>query len=135
MRLLRPVIAIYLLGAELLLTSGCATAFVRSKTAGPPEHVFPATTFDAQFFWSNGVKGEPLFAMADSTYRNGPPTRFVYSLGAIVDLPLSVTFDSLLLPADLTRSKSPAANKDIKPDVRANETPLSNFSTNRTRAP
>jgi hypothetical protein len=51
--------------ASVLITSGCATAFVRSESTVDPKHVFPATAFDAQFFWEAGVKGEPLIAMVD----------------------------------------------------------------------
>jgi uncharacterized protein YceK len=99
--------AIQALAATIaVMTSGCATVFVRSESIVHAEHVFPATAFDAQFLWSNGVKGQPLFAMADSNYRNGAPVRIAYSVGAILDFPLSVAFDTLLLPLDLSRSSA-----------------------------
>ena len=104
---------------------------MRSKSAGPPEHVFPATAFDARFFWDNGVKGEPLFAMADTNYRNGPPARLAYSLGAIVDFPLSLAFDTFLLPMDLTRSRKPAEDKESKPHGSSDRGQPSNSDTDR----
>src|SRR5262245_48735150 len=62
--------------ASVLITSGCATVFVRSKSTVDPEHVFPVTTFDTQFFWNAGVKGEPLFATVEPNQKNNPVARF-----------------------------------------------------------
>jgi uncharacterized protein YceK len=100
--------------ASVLITSGCATAFVRSKNTAVPEPVFPATTFDAQFFWESGVKGEPLFATNDPKVKNGPLARLAYGLGGIIDLPFSIVFDTILLPFDLSRPKTPAEDGDTK---------------------
>ncbi len=97
-----------------MLTSGCATAFVRSENAVHSQHVFPATALDAQFLWHNGLKGEPLFATIDPNERNRPPARIAYTLGAVVDFPVSVVFDTILVPVDLMRSKAPAENRDNK---------------------
>lgn len=87
----------------MLLMSGCATALVRSKDAVEHRHVYPATVLDAKFFWDAGLKGEPLFVSADPKARNGPVKRVAYGVGAIVDAPFSVAFDTLLLPVDLMR--------------------------------
>jgi uncharacterized protein YceK len=92
--------------ALVMMTSGCATAFVRSKNTVGPQHVFPATVFDAQLFWEAGVKGEPLFVMADRETRNSPLARCAYILGAIIDTPSSIVFDTALLPVDLSRAAS-----------------------------
>lgn len=66
---------VYVLGvACITLTSGCATAFVRSKSTGDPEHVYPATTLDAFFFWNCAILGKgPL--PADPSYRVNLPDR------------------------------------------------------------
>jgi uncharacterized protein YceK len=101
--------ALQMLGAAcVVLTSGCATAFVRSKNTVAPQHVFPATAFDGQLFWNSGIKGEPLFATVDPNAKNGPVMRVAYGVGAIIDLPFSIVFDTILLPMDLTQSGTSA---------------------------
>ena len=62
--------------------------------------MYPATAFDAEFFWSSGIMGEPLFAMSDPKYRNDLVIRLTVMLGSIVDLPFSVVTDTVLLPFD-----------------------------------
>jgi uncharacterized protein YceK len=100
--------AVYGIGAAVVLfASGCATAFERSSSTDDSEHVFPATTFDAQCFWESGVKGEPLMAPSDSNDRNGPAARFAWGVGSVVDLPFSIVVDMILLPYDLLRPKTP----------------------------
>ena len=102
--------------ASLLITSGCATSFVRSESTDKPQHVFPATACDGQFFWHAGVKGEPLFAMADPNARINPVGRFVYGLGSIIDLPFSILFDTILLPLDLSRLGRDDTDTQPEPD-------------------
>jgi uncharacterized protein YceK len=103
--------------ASVVITSGCATTFVRSNSTVDPQHVFPATTFDARFFWESGVKGEPLFASADPKVRNGPVTRLAYVTGAIVDLPISIALDTILLPVDLFWPGNTAPNSSVSEPV------------------
>ena len=103
-----------LAAAGVLATSGCATAFVRSKNTVDPQHVFPATAFDGEFVFEAGLKGEPLFAPADPKARNSPPARVAFCVGAIIDLPFSVVFDTILLPADLFRARAPAEDEHSK---------------------
>jgi uncharacterized protein YceK len=98
--------------ASIMITSGCATALVRD--AGKPQHVFPATTFNAQFFWDCGVKGKPLFATLDRNKRNHPVARVANGIGAIVDLPFSIASDTILLPVDLFQSKTDAGRTTAK---------------------
>ena len=121
------------LGVVLLtLTTGCATVFVRSESTVPPEHVFPATTFDAQFLWHNGLKGEPLLAATDPNARSGPPARMAYTLGAVLDFPFSVAFDTILVPMDLIRARGPAENTETgEPDGAADGSPPSPSEPNR----
>ena len=108
-------------------TSGCATAFVRTGSTVDPQLVFPATTFDAEFFWETGVKGKPLFTGFDPNDRNGPVARMAYSVGAIIDLPFSIAFDTILLPVDLTRSKAPSEHRDTNAEpVGPPQNPLQN---------
>ena len=99
--------------AAVLMTSGCATVLVRSPGADDGEHVFPATVFDAEMFWEVGVKGEPLFEMADRDAKSSPFARFAYGLGAIIDMPFSIAFDTILLPVDLVRAKRRVDEQDI----------------------
>jgi uncharacterized protein YceK len=102
--------------ASLLLGCGCATAFVRSSSTVEPEQVFPATAFDAEFFWKAGVKGEPLFATADPKQKNHPVARIAYGIGGMVDLPISLVFDTLLLPVDLSRPRKEDGGGEAKPE-------------------
>ncbi len=101
-----------LAAAVLALTGGCATVFVRSENTVQSQRVFPTTAFDAQFLWHSGFKGEPWFAATDPSERNGPAARMAYTLGAVVDFPFSVVFDTILVPVDLIRSGAPAENRD-----------------------
>jgi hypothetical protein len=56
-------------------------------------------------FWEMGVKGEPPFVRVDRDAKSSPFARFAYSLGAIIDTPFSITFDTILLPVDLIRAR------------------------------
>jgi uncharacterized protein YceK len=96
--------------ASLLVGSGCATAFLRSGGT-EPEHAFPAATFDAQFFWHQGIKGEPLFISLPTKDRSNSFGRSARNIGAsisagvgaIIDTPFSVALDTILFPLDLLR--------------------------------
>jgi uncharacterized protein YceK len=101
-------------GFAVIITCGCATALVRSDGTDDPGHVYPATAFDGQFLWNAGIKGEPLFARHDPRDRNGPVTRIACGVGAVVDLPFSIVFDTLLLPLDLTRSRTAAEDNEAE---------------------
>ena len=104
-----------LMGAvSLVATGGCATALIRSDGHVDPGHVYPATILDAQFFWDSGVRGKPLFATADPAVRNGPVARLGYCIGAIVDTPFSILFDTVLLPVDLIRSGTPDDSENTR---------------------
>ena len=98
--------------ALVTITSGCATAFVRSKSTVASQHIFPATVFDAQFFWDAGVQGKPLLATADRGARNSPLARCACTIGAIMDMPFSRAFDTVLLPVDLSRATTPEEKRD-----------------------
>src|ERR1041385_5941497 len=115
MKTRRLIKSVRIIGAaSVLIMSGCATAFVRSKSTVDPQHVFPATTFDAKFFWNSGVKGEPLFATVEPNDRTGPARRLAYGAGGIIDLPFSLVFDIVLLPFDLSRQKTSSEDDDTK---------------------
>jgi uncharacterized protein YceK len=120
--------------AGVVITSGCATAFVRSENTVDPQQVYPATAFDGQMFWKAGVKGEPLFATVDPKDRSAPVTRIAYGVGAIIDLPFSIVFDTVLLPLDLTRSSASAEDRGMEgePDGAANRSQPIRTETNRT---
>ena len=106
-------LAVHLMGAASIVTmSGCATTFVRSKSTADPQHVYPATALDAQFFWKSGINGEPLFVTADPNARNGPGVRLAYGVGAFVVLPFSIALDTILLPIDLFRPKARTRSGD-----------------------
>jgi len=40
--------------------------------------------------------------------------RLAYGVGTIIDLPFSIAFDTILLPMDLFRLKTPGENRDSK---------------------
>jgi len=84
------------------LLSSCATSFVRSDDAAP-KHLYPATAFDAEFFWETGIKGMPMVEMADRDYREPTSTRVLSCFAALIDLPVSLLTDTLFLPLDLKR--------------------------------
>ena len=94
-----------------LTCGGCATAFLRSDGPADSRQVYPATKFDGQIFWSAAVKGEPLYVSVDPNERNGALTRVAHGIGAIVDLPFSIVFDTMFLPLDLSRPAPPAKEK------------------------
>lgn len=114
-----------------MAASGCATAIVRSDSTVTSQHIFPATTIDAQFFWDIGLRGKPLFASADPNARCGPVAKLGYSVGAIADSPFSVAFDTLLLPVDLIRSRSQAKEPETESGV-ASRSQMICQETNRT---
>ena len=124
-RLFIPLVA-----AGVWFLSGCATSIVRSDSAADVEHVFPATTFDAQFFWEAGVKGEPLFTVVDPhNNKNRPPLRLMYGVGALVDFPISIAFDTILLPLDLIRLRSLEENSETngEQDSAPDASPVGSF--------
>ena len=88
---------------SMLAMSSCAAVFVRSESAAEPGQVFPATRFDAEFFWDGAIKGEPPLVTADPSLKNSPAERLAFGAGAIIDCPLSLATDVILLPADLLR--------------------------------
>ena len=117
MKLHRLTKVFRIMGAtSLLITSGCATVFVRSKSIVDPQHVFPATAFDGQFFWRSGIQGEPLFATVDPKERLNPVARFACGVGSIIDLPFSIVFDTILLPFDLSRGRTGDTESKREPD-------------------
>ena len=123
----------YVVGAVgLVVTSGCATALKRSDGSVDPGHVYPAATLDAQLFWDSGVRGEPLFATADPAVRNGPAARLGYCIGAIIDAPFSIVFDTILLPVDLIRSSTPddSENATSKSDTSSSQVDSFRSETN-----
>ena len=97
----------FLLAASAILMTGCATAFVRSSATSFTEPVYPATVFDARILWECGVQGKPPLAPADPKQKNPPAARAAFILGSVIDFPLSIAFDTLLLPVDLVRASSP----------------------------
>jgi len=90
-----------ILALSVLFTSSCATIFVRSDSTSKPVNVYPATRFDAEFMWESGVKGEPLLAIPNPNVKNGPVTRLAYIIGGILDLPVSLLSDTIMIPFDL----------------------------------
>jgi uncharacterized protein YceK len=104
----------YFVGVLILMaTSGCATAFVRSESTVDPKHVYPATVFDARFFWESGIKGKNLFASANAEDQMGLFARFAYGTGAVIDLPFSIAVDTVLLPLDLFKAQPAATNSFV----------------------
>jgi uncharacterized protein YceK len=78
------------IGLICILSSGCATVLTRSSDKYGIFHkhgAYPATQLDAELI-SSGT---------------GEPTYPLLLMGCIIDLPLSATFDTFLLPYDLIK--------------------------------
>jgi uncharacterized protein YceK len=88
------------------MSSGCATIFIRSDSASLPKHVYPATAFDAQFFWGCSVRGRHPIDTPDSTTQIHPMTRVAFGVGSTIDFPFSIVTDTIFFPADLYRLKA-----------------------------
>ena len=87
----RPRMRILLIGLICCLCSGCATVITRSYDSSGWIHfrgAYPATRFEADIIGS-GSGSDPLYPL--------------FIAGSIIDLPLSVVFDTLLLPYDLLK--------------------------------
>ena len=98
------IISSLTIATYLMMISSCATLFVRTDSSDKPEHVYPATAFDAQFIWEAGIRGEPLIvAMNNPEKKNAFPIRIIYTLGGIIDLPTSLIIDTVFLPLDVVR--------------------------------
>lgn len=98
--------------AVAVMTSGCATLFVRSESTVDSKHVYPATVFDAQCFWECGIKAEPPLALADPAIRSKPLTRVAFGVGSVVDLPFSIVSDTVMLPIDFSRLERQSETPD-----------------------
>jgi uncharacterized protein YceK len=100
----------------IAMTSGCATSFVRSQDTSGPAHVFPASSLDAWCFWHCGIRGKPLFATTDPNSRSHPFTRVSFGVGATTDIPISILSDTILLPLDMTRSRTSRDETAFEPE-------------------
>lgn len=90
-------------------TNSCATALVRSNDS--PPSIYPATQLDAEAIWESGVLGGPIFPMPHGE-RNNIPGRIMITLGGLIDLPISLAIDTVLLPFDLYHVASPARDEE-----------------------
>lgn len=96
---MRSSFLVALLAAFAFCFSSCATALVRPDPQ--MKKVYPASALDVSFFVDGAIKGEPAFTMADPEVRAGVVSRLFFGLGSIVDLPISIVIDTVLLPFDL----------------------------------
>jgi uncharacterized protein YceK len=105
----RRIARIALLAAGfLMVTSGCATLEVRQSSYPPIQSTayYPATTADIR------VMGWALTGAEVSLHTLlGPPETCwpltpLFLAGALLDLPFSLVFDTLLLPADLAHARN-----------------------------
>lgn len=101
---------------SITLMTGCASLLVRSD-GGRPGFIYPATIIDSGLIWEGGIKGEPVFAIAPGD----PPfsrTGFIRSsliiLGGLIDLPFSLTTDTLFLPFDLFKLADQGAETEVR---------------------
>lgn len=95
-----------LLALTVLLANGCATALVRSEKDCEEFAVYPATAFDGMWFKEVVIAGDPPFLMKKDT-KLSLPRRFLYGIGGIIDLPVSLTTDTLMLPVDILSARKP----------------------------
>ena len=84
------------LATILLLQSGCATAMVRSGSERKPSPLYPATISDVAYAILPFVD---LNMSGSSTETD--PIRYLLLPGALIDLPISLCTDTLLLPYDI----------------------------------
>lgn len=76
----------------LFTLSGCATSLCRSQMLGCPKYLYPATVTNYYFV--------DMFTKKDVDPHWIPLVTIVYFL-SLVDLPFSLTSDSIFLPYDL----------------------------------
>ena len=87
--------------AGIMLLSGCGTC-MRSSARG----IYPATKTDCRTFLYAGLSDGSIVNECNSQVQRGI-TRTCYTIVGVVDLPLSVVSDTLLLPYDLMKKEYP----------------------------
>ena len=96
----RMIIRTIMLIQTMVMCSGCATYVVRSCPADAPKGVYPATRSDvtgAVHYWQNRMS---LF-WSDAPSKPNLAEKVLFAIFAIVDLPISVVTDTVMLPGDL----------------------------------
>ena len=73
---------------------------MRSSPAPDIGPVYPATAVDGLWIYQTGILGEPPLATGEGEKMN-PMRRLVYPVGGLIDLPISIVTDTVLLPYDL----------------------------------
>ncbi len=102
-----------------MVCSGCATALVRSDGGTDEFAVYPATQVDAVFTKEVVISGGSPFG-STGDYQIKPLSRVVYGIGVLIDLPMSIFTDSLLLPFDVlswSKGASKTQNKGCNPET------------------
>jgi len=103
---MKRIIINILITLILINLSGCATCLFRhdcfsNEGFGEWAKIYPATIFNGGFIYICSTKGAPFFG--GNIYLLSPP----YILGNTIDLPISITSDTLFLPLDVYRWNFP----------------------------
>ena len=96
----KKLLLLVTLGGISIGSVGCATALVRAEGGTNEYPIYPATTVDGLWTKEVVISGEHPLA-SPGKHRLNPLSRFVYGLGGLIDLPISLVTDSVLLPYDL----------------------------------
>jgi len=107
---MKTIIQAIVMILAVALCSGCATYVVRNYPADAPKGVYPATCSDVTgtvHYWQNRLS---LF-WSDAPSNPNVVEKLFFTLFAMVDLPISVVTDTVMLPVDLSTDKNSVREK------------------------
>ena len=106
------VIALLLIACNI----SCASVGVRTGAYSERAAIYPATAVDAGVV--SYVVTRPFIPYVDPTFSPDAQEGLVYLLApaSIIDLPLAVALDTLLLPYDIHRLRNKQAEEDSRLD-------------------
>lgn len=108
MRLLLVIVPLLL----LIMSAGCASVGVRTGMYSGRADLYPATAVDAGILAY--VAKRPFISQWDPTFSPDAQEGIVYLFvpASIIDLPLAVAVDTLLLPYDLHKARKRKSDHD-----------------------
>lgn len=113
MRLSPRLIALLLIACNI----GCASVGVRTGAYSERAAIYPATAIDAGIV--SYVVIRPFIPYVDPTFSPDAQEGLVYLFApvSIIDLPLAVALDTLLLPYDIYRLRNKQAEEDSRVEI------------------
>ena len=110
---MKKIIINILIVVLLMKLSGCATILFRQECLsndgfGEWAKIYPATLFNCGFIYICCTEGAPMFG--GNMYLLSPP----FILANTIDLPISITSDTLFLPLDVYRWNCPKKPDEIQ---------------------